>query len=417
MIIERPLGGAEQLTWLLDRHSPLHFAIAARILGNLTEKEVREALDRLCQRHPLLRVGIDLDSRDNPWFRERTYPLPLRVVRRMGEEDWMREIESELVRPFSWQGEPLVRVILVGSVEISELIVICHHTIADGLSGAYFLRDLVRAIADPDEPLAPLPVRPNLEASIAGELQADENNWQFEAKTTNNGIKPETLRLSHRYRPRLLAWSFSTQDSQTLISRCRQAKTTVHGAICAAFLLALARQRDRGAEQLLRCFSPINLRKYLTPAIEEDFGLYIKAEQTAHLLHSQMNLWEIAQTVREQLQSKLSPALLFSDVRDREMLLATRPSPERIHQGFLQENGYDVMVTNLGKLDFDRHFGRLQLQAIYGPSVMVGMEKEIVVGVATHGEQMTFTLTYQSSEISDTEARQLQDLATEFLSI
>lgn len=72
----RRLGATEQALWLRDRAIPLHFILTAQVTGELQPTALTQALDRLQQRHPLLRVSIVLDRQHNPWFVEQPLPIP-----------------------------------------------------------------------------------------------------------------------------------------------------------------------------------------------------------------------------------------------------------------------------------------------------------------------------------------------------
>jgi hypothetical protein len=71
---------------------------------------------------------------------------------------------------------------------------------------------------------------------------------------------------------------------------------------------------------------------------------------------------------------------------------STNPSPAQVLQGLLEQVGYDVAVSNLTRLPIEQQFGELELQAMYGPVVVTGVENERLVGVATLGDRLFFTL-------------------------
>jgi hypothetical protein len=57
-----------------------------------------------------------------------------------------------------------------------------------------------------------------------------------------------------------------------------------------------------------------------------------------------------------------------------------------IAQFELQVGACEMMVSNLGALPFEAEFGELRLEALWGPSVFVGIEGEQMIGAATvHG--------------------------------
>src|SRR4029079_11801089 len=57
----------------------------------------------------------------------------------------------------------------------------------------------------------------------------------------------------------------------------------------------------------------------------------------------------------------------------------------------------DVMVTNLGSLSFDRQFGPVALEALFGPAVLTGFEGQQTIGVATVGGALSLLHTGHTS--------------------
>jgi NRPS condensation-like uncharacterized protein len=425
----RPLGSGERALWLYDRVAPVHFALTARIAGDLQVDPLKQALLRVQQRHPLLRVCIVLDECGQPWFMEGVDSIPLRVVQRQGEQHWQQEVERELAKPFVWAKAPLLRVVLLHSNDVSELIATCHHSIADGLSAAYLLRDIVQALCSRDRSQQLLPERPSFEDMIPGMASITQGNSihqnlhpvremarepKISKDEAKGAIDNSDQNSNQNYRPRLISWSLSSEKTASLISCCRQEQTSVHAAISAAFLLAMAKEIDRNCPTL-KCLSPINIRRYLSPAIAEDFGYYISSGLTSHVLTPDLSLWDLARSLKDQLNGQMSPEKIFEGVPRRQAFMSTNPSPSMMQEVFNQSYSYDLLVTNLGRLNVTQQFGKLELQAIYGPAVMTRIQSDRVLGVTTLGDQLFFTLTYSESELSPARMEQLQQEAMQQL--
>jgi hypothetical protein len=78
-------------------------------------------------------------------------------------------------------------------------------------------------------------------------------------------------------------------------------------------------------------------------------------------------------------------------------------------------NRYDLNVSNLGRLKIDRQYGEFQLTAVYGPALTNHMDRAFVVGVATLGERMFFSLIYPESDFSSTQIDRLQQTAMQLI--
>lgn len=419
----RPIGLEEYLIWAYGQAAPNHFTVTAKIIGELSVEQLRHALAWIQPQHPFLRGKIALDQSGYPWFVEETATIPLRVVERQSEQQWQQEVEHELAHPMDWNQAPLIRMVLVHAVDVSELIITCHHVLADGMSTVYLLRDILQAIASPDHPQPVLPQHSAYEhlTAIASKLQQPIPQlplaWSAPVNTTPT--------LPENSRPRLLAWSLSPDMTSKVIQQCQQEQTSVHAAICAAFLLAVyqqhdscvlnAQKQDLNQPATLRCFTPINIRQFLTPVIQEDFGSYYTMYVTDHPITPHLSLWDLARAIKAQLKQKMAPDQIFAHLPETEAFVATRPSADVVKEVLQSLNSYDVLVSNLGQLNIPTQYGNLQLAAIYGPSATTHIPRDRFIGVATLGNQMFFNLIYSESDIAPDQIKQLQQEAMQLL--
>lgn len=421
--MDRPIGIEEYLVWAYGQAAPNHFTVTAKILGELTIEQLRDALIWVQQRHPFLRGKIALDQSGYPWFVEEVATIPLRVVKRQSEQQWQQEVEQELAHPLDWNQAPLIRMVLVHAADVSELIITCHHILADGMSTVYLLRDILQAIGLQNHPQPVLPKHLAYEhlTVIAPKIQPLTQQPPLQWSNPSN----TTPTLPENSRPRLLAWSLSPETTTNIIQRCQQEQTSVHAAICAAFLLAVYQQNDSfvlstqtqdpNQPATLRCFTPINIRQLLAPTIQEDFGTYYTTYVTDHPITPDLTLWDFARAIKAQLKQKMVPDQIFAHLPKAEAFVSTRPSADVVKEVLRSLNSYDLLVSNLGRLNIPTQYGGLQLAAIYGPSATTHIKSDRFVGVSTLGEQMFFNLVYSESDISPTLIQQLQQEAMQLL--
>ena len=109
----RQLGTEERIFWSYEQVRPMHFTLAANIIGTLPVDRLQQALTQVQQRHPLLNVRIVLDQSGTPWFMRDSAKIPVRLVKRHSEQQWQQEVEQEIANPFDWDQAPLVRVVLL----------------------------------------------------------------------------------------------------------------------------------------------------------------------------------------------------------------------------------------------------------------------------------------------------------------
>ena len=130
----------------------------ARIKGNVSEDMLRNAVAKAQQRHALLRVRIKDQPDHTQWFTsEGIQEIPIEIIPRNSENDWIR-IHSEASKiPYEFEIRPAIRFILLQSPDVSDLIILCHHIICDGMSLAYLARDLMAYLGDPSLEVEALP--------------------------------------------------------------------------------------------------------------------------------------------------------------------------------------------------------------------------------------------------------------------
>lgn len=404
--MKRLLGTSEHFLWLRDQGWSVNFAVTVSFSGLLTVQQLTDALAWVQRRHPLLRVKISPDEHQQPQFTSEDVPaIPVRVVKRQGEEHWSQEVAEEIVSPFSWSQGPLLRVVFLKGDRVSELVLVCHHCIADALSIINLLRDILQEIATPGSDRQILPEIPPLEELIPS--LPHQNHHPI--ITDNSPNFPPQQANPRTWRPTILHWSLEAEETNKLILRCREEGATVHGALCAAFLLSIAPSQEIS----IKCLSPLNARNYLVPPVGTDMGVYIALPVTTHKLQPQSNFWDIARELRYQINEVIAQGKMFEGIPKLKAFLSTKPTPESVYQQILKR-GDDLAVSNLGRLNIPQQFGNLHLYGIYGPTLL-GSENVKVVSVGTLGEKMFFTFTCLETVTSQADAMQIQARAMQLI--
>jgi hypothetical protein len=81
---------------------------------------------------------------------------PLRELTGCRQDDWLQEAADELGRPFNWDTGPFLRLVVLHGEGFTDLLLACHHAIADGMAGYFVLRDLLGELGG-TRPLSDLP--------------------------------------------------------------------------------------------------------------------------------------------------------------------------------------------------------------------------------------------------------------------
>ena len=307
----------EKYLWVVDRVCRINFIMHARVQGVLNEKIMRRALNAIQARHPLLRVRIERDGWSNLRFcPDRVPEIPLRVADAPAE-DWTGEAEKDLNAIFPTSVGPLLRATLVRhDTDSSTALLTFHHSIGDGMSGAYLMRDLVAsaalAVRGEDPGLPPLAPTKELETyfppwarGFSGRLK----NMAFGVRTFAPMLywgRPTVPVFDQKapFEERkacILARTLSTETVGALHETARTYGTTLHGALLAAQVLAIA--RDRGLKKKRPFFvgSPVNLRSHLTPPVGEDVGFFVTMGVSINRCKADSEFWPLAREIRQSL--------------------------------------------------------------------------------------------------------------------
>ncbi len=370
----RSLGSLEHLFWLCDQNSLVHFAVTALISGETSARDWRRALDRLQKRHPILSVCIGGEPGSVPSFRQAdARPIPLRIVEDEPEPRWEAEVGEELATPFNPSQAPLIRAVLIAGARDAAFMLVAHHSIADGLSLAYAIRDTLDAVAG--RSLRPLPWLPsqddmmNLPDSLADSQEQD----QAEALT------PAVYRRHDNARPTVKGLRLSPALTSRVRDRARQEGTTVHGALCAALVLA-SRDVSAWREIPLRILSPINARPLLDAG--ESCGVFLGAT-TSMFDRQAMDFWDIARDARIGVAANQTSENIAAQLSAFRQVVGNGAEVATAAEFGAKVFASEVMLTNLGSLSFDRQFGHVTLKAMFGPAVLTGFEGHQTISVAT----------------------------------
>jgi hypothetical protein len=341
----RPLGGLEHLFSLIDRHRTVHFAMTAQIEGPTSIPAWRAALDKLQERHPLLSVAIEINDGSAPHFRAvRNAPIPLRVTVGPTVSSWQTEIARELATPFDSQQAPLARAVLMHGQSESVFILTTHHSIADGLSSAYAIRDLIRFLAG--ENLESLPPIPALEPLVYRSQHAANDTDDSEQPAAPQEGRAATFRTVDGSLPRIEALQLSPVTTRTLVERARKERTTVHGALCAALVLAGREPSTSWNDSPVRVMSPFNLRNEL--GIGEDCGLFVWAGSVSMSPRSPADFWEVARFAKSSLTEKQSLGRVAVELEGLEQAMNSGIDVPGAAQVFAQVLPFELLLTNLG---------------------------------------------------------------------
>jgi NRPS condensation-like uncharacterized protein len=384
----RQLGSLEHLLWLQDQHRSVHFALTALISGRTTPSDLRTALDRVQGRHPLLSVRITKEA--TPKFVKITNaPIPLRVVEGNPGLDWQREVAEELANPFDPNRAPLLRAVLIYAPQNAALILVAHHSIADGLSIAYVIRDLLLTLNGIR--LDPLPLPPSQDTLISKNFPSTGEPIEERAPVGS----PAIYLPQEDAKPTVRGLQLSSELTSALRTRARKEGTSVHGALCAALVIFHRAQSVTEPQTPVRIMSPIETRTTLD--LGSNCGLFV-ATVISSFDQNDVGFWHLARKVKDDVGKAKRPESMAAAVSALQKNVPDRPDVAAVAQLFSVGFAHEGIVTNLGALPFESRIGELELTAFFGPAASTHIQGANTIGVATIDGGICLTHTGHGAE-------------------
>ena len=437
--------------------------MVARVKGNVSEDQLIQAVSKVQQRHTNLRVRIWEDQDHVPWFTtEGVGEIPVEVVQRESDDHWIEVHQEASKVPFEFEARPAIRFILVHSPTVSELIILCHHIICDGLSLAYLARDLMVHLGDPTQEVevlpGPLPVDLNnfpSDVSLSGLVKFFINRinkkWD-EDKILFDQEDYEVLNEAYwnNFHHKLFSIELSEAQTTTLVDRCRKGKVTVNTALTAAFV---------GAQVFVQGDQPFHstigvagsVRDRLPNPAGETMGFYAGVVRPKCKYDLRKSFWENARQFHKKLKPLFTNKNLFQDFiswlylestileainfkklgglvpahASRYQKLSAFSQKEDVVLGILKRDKMESLdrkimgtaVTNLTRMDFPRTYGSLELDRLImhpgGAFPLVNVN--LVVGAVTCAGKLSLVLEYAEESIDTKTVEKIRDKAMEYL--
>ena len=437
--------------------------VVARIQGNISERMLRNAVYKVQQRHPNLRVRIKEDKDRTPWFTsEGVKAIPLEVVPRESDDHWIKVYHEACQIPFEFDERPAIRFILVQSPLESELLILCHHIICDGLSLAYLARDIMVHLGDPNRGVEvlpnPVPIdRDNIPRDVSMNaivqflINRINRKWEkdkiyFDREDYREINEAYWMNYTHQ----MLTVELSEAQTTELVERCRQEKVTVNTALTTAFVGAQSSvQGDKPYHSSIAIAG--NLRNRLQRPVDEVMGFYAGGVTLKCKYNRRKNFWDNARrfhrkikplftnknlfkvllrwcylepTILESLNFKILGRLVpphftryrklsaFSQQADVVSSILKREKMDSLNKIVM-----GTAVTNLTRMDFPRKYGTLELdRLIMNPgSAFPLAHVNLVLGAVTCAGQLSLVIEYAEETVDTKTMEKIKERAMKFL--
>lgn len=385
--IVRDLGAIERFFYLYNSLYPVHFCIIAEITGATQPEQFRPAIDLVQKRHPLLNVSIDGDVTQGIFFSRASHPIELNVIQTEHEFNWQWAVEEQLRMPFPLTGTSLMRATVLHGHDRAIVVLCFHHAIADGISGAFVVGDLLTALTSMH--LSKLPLLSAREDIVVaklmqtGEALPSTLPLELDMAALNSLGDLPLWRSFDGVPPTVAARTFDREFTERLLASSRENRTTVHGAICAAVARLSSDHREAKS---VRISSPINIRNIL--GVETgDCGVLINMGTVEFVESRHVDFWSLARQAIDGLAHSRSAVGIVEAAGLFETCLQVG-AIGKTSAGLFAAGQSDLMISNLGVVPLRTNYGSLVLSGFWGPAVLPHVTGYQTIGVSTHGDQM-----------------------------
>lgn len=434
---KRKMSGTERR---FLRMPSANVVMIAKIKGLISKEQLTDAVVKARQKHFLLGVRVSLDDDSAGWFTQKNVPeIPIEVIPRLTNEDWIQTSTEELKRAFSAETGPLIRFLLLESSEVSELIITAHHSICDGRSLVYLIRDIMVFLSNTEADVETLPIPVAVQDCLPSSASSSflyklivkriNNKWIRKGISFNeNDYKDLHHTFWQKNKVSILTWELTEPQTSALVSRCRQEQVTINSALYTAFIAAQNHIQGDSQAYLQNIMVPVDFRSRLTQPVGEAFGFYASAVVFKQKYNPKKSFWDMARITDKKIKQCLTNKnifqgqrlnLLSSSLIDGLVFAKQGKLNDKMALNLLKKKGLDklfagIIISNLGKLDIPVDYGNLHLEAVWGAAVYSDSAEKILE-VVTVGGKMHLTLTFGDTIIPANVVAKVKDTAMKYL--
>lgn len=445
MQLIRKITGEESIFY---RAPEANVSLVARIDGEVNENDLKSAIKRVTDLYPLLKAHVVMDKNSDIWFGlDENIEIPLKIVPKISDNQWQNVVQEEYKIPFDVEKGPLIRFILLKSLNTSDLLVFCQHIICDGLSLVNLIDTILKLLENPKcdfniEENICLPIPENIALPKENNKFGDftkkvimnyvNKRWKKTKIDFNQGDFLQIHKsFSEKYNYKIILTEFSEEDTIKLKEKCRDNNVTVNSAISVAFLA--------GRKDIISNYSnpiqgvAVSVRNRLKRPVGNAFGCFVSDIGFKFNYTEKQCFWDNVKSYHKKvrneldnfkdLQSQISlsnmdytlmEALTFSrhisynpsKFDNYERLNRLSPKKKNIatllsKAGLKEYPG--LLITNLGALDFKYNNDKIKLDKIYfAPSSIPMQEGGMIIGALSVNNKLIITLNIMiSNEESD----------------
>lgn len=395
----------KERTWV---YSPTpNIVIKTTINAIIHKEELQTAINKAADANEILSCCIVFDSNHEAYYKPQTngkYFVEAYV------EPWQEVALNEAKEPFRPEQGNLIRVFYSYKEGKTELLLIAHHLMGDGISYAYLVQDIMRALTGKDIETKPielfqmedLPRKSKL--TVLMRVMMKGLNKKF-SKTGKVFTSDEHYNMAKRYHENvdthIVTKTFSKEEYVHMKELSKRNDVTLNTVIITALLKAANNNSDIG--------HAVSIRR---PGYE-GMGNFATGVSTQNKYDCGKSFFENAHMVQDALYKKLRNEKkkyfllqfmggITGSLQDAIYFAACDGYENKTAKQLASMFGYlgnpkGISVTNLTKLPIQGTYGDLQLlDFTFVPPLVLNSQR--IIGIATIGETMTATLQIKKDE-------------------
>lgn len=395
----------------VDPETPVNCIFAAKIKGELPEQNFKTALEKIQQKHALLRVVIDSKTEKYPFFIEEKEiaPIPLRIVERKTDQDWLTESQKEWKILFEEEKTPLARVVWVKGQDVSEVFWTIPHCISDGTTGVTLMKELLQLLDNPALELEPYEPFTSVDEFLPSNFNVKSKKFKAKLYLAFARFffmlqqKSKKRNLGQDY---VLHQKLDPATTAQITERCKANGVSVHALLCSAFMQAF--QEVKGKEAKGKVISPVDVRHFI-PEIKEDHLFAFAPTVDLAIKKGSSDLLSNAKHIKEDLVQKIGK------MEARELLWMgeqMHPIVDRMISMLKSSNGgHDVTLSNMGRINIPNEYKNFSIDTIFSPTVAFPWLNSNTLVASTYNHQMDFIFLSNEDFLPKAEAAQIKEKA------
>ena len=272
---------------LFLRSPNINVCFRIKIDRSIDQTAFSAALDKLAKKHPLLRCAIEIDTDHNAWFVPGINPVKPEYYTPKEMPDWKNWYTKTDNIPFDFMRSPLLKLCVITGNNQTEIIILGHHIIGDGIGYLNLVKDLLLALDNRFEPAQEIPPVNNQfikgkKLPLLSRIYAQKLNQSWRKNKTHFS-EPAYIKFFENYRARFIPQIYTNTINEgglkKIMAVCKSNNITVNelmtAAVAAAFATASAAAFPAAGDKPLRIGVAASTRGELTAKPYYCMGNYV----------------------------------------------------------------------------------------------------------------------------------------------